>query len=582
MYSAAGATYGLSVSTTALNIGAHQSGASIRLHVDGAERARLTSSGLGIGTGTPGASLDVEGDAIVYGKLAVGTSTVASASLYGSWLGVCGGSILSIPRKLGNSSARQFVFRDVVSWGSSSGDFTGALVIETPIVSSKNQMDTYIIRGYNYGTSSLGEAAGAYECVIGAYAYDQANTGWYPPAGCGYRISGRSPFNTVRLTTLATAGAAGKNVIVLGDVNTRWRHPYITVDVITGYQDNSVTYGSEIPGGWSAGVSTNLSACGFTANAGVPVYTFPQMNSGLVCGLCGSHGVGVTGPVGVLEVSRRIYGVSPTNVAGFTSMNNLSVYNLVLDGFSQNGSGNTPNYNGNGIAFAARDSSSTLPFAAIYIGGRGSGSCMNFALSTTYAQGLTAPVMTLFNNHVGIGVTTPTGLGNTASLDVLGIVKSNTIAFNMRATTLNHHVVPANTTTGSIGLTYDSSLVSSPYASPSTGFFTAPVSGLYEIRFASLCTKGVTTGAGGTTYVQVYFTKTGFTQVGSYAITPNPFVTSQGNDGYQMVYLNDIVSLTAGETVGVNAQVRSGPNVTGVGVFRGQYNSFSGRYIGRE
>jgi len=581
MYSGAGATYGLSVSTSALNIGAHQSGASIRLHVDGAERARLTSSGLGIGTGTPGASLDVRGDGIVYGKLSVGTYTVAPASLYGSWLGVCGGSMLSVPRKLGTAAGRQFVFRDVISWGGGN-DFTGALVIETPIVSNKNQMDTYIIRGYNYGISGQGEAAGAYECVIGAYAYDLVSAGWYAPAGCGYRISGRSPFDTVRLTTLATAGAAGKNVIVLGDVNTRWRHPYITVDVITGYQDNTVTYGSEIPGGWSAGVSTNLSACGFTANAGVPVYTFPQMNSGLVCGLCGSHGVGTTGPVGVLELSRRIYGVSPTNGAGFTSMNDLSVYNLVLDGFSQNGSGATPIYNGNGIAFAARDSNSTLPFAAIYIGGRGSGSCMNFALSTTYFQGLTAPVMTLHNNHVGIGITAPSGLGTTASIDVRGIVRSNTIAFSMVANSADHHVVPANTTTGSVGLTYDASNVSSPYANPSTGFFTAPVSGLYEVRCQALCTKGATTGAGGTTYVQLFFLKTGGTLVGTVAITPNPFVNTQGADSYQMLYLNDIVSLNAGQTLGVNVQARSALGVSGVGVYKGNYTSFSGRYLGRE
>lgn len=570
MYSAAGATYGLSVSQLALNIGAHQSGASIRLHVDGAERARLTSSGLGIGTGTPGASLDVEGDAIVYGKLSVGTFTVAPTALFGSWLGVCGGSILSIPRKLGNAAGRQFVFRDVISWGSSSGDFTGALVIEVPIVSNKNQMDTYIIRGYNYGTSSLGEAAGAYECVIGAYAYDHANTGWYAPAGCGYRISGRSPFNTVRLTTLATAGAAGKNVIVLGDVNTRWKHPNITVDVITGYQDNTVTYGSEIPGGWSAGVSTNLSLCGFTANLGVPVYTFPQMNSGLVCGLCGSHGVGTTGPVGVLELSRRIYGVTPTNVAGFTSMNDLSVYNLVLDGYSQHGSGATPNYNGNGIAFAARDSSSTLPFAAIYIGGRGSGSCMNFALSSTYAQGLTAPVMTLHNNRVGIGITAPE-----STLHVQGAVKR-----------LDPYVCAGRAFNGSLQITGNpafghgnrplvgygfTSGPANPYGFETYpgswntyGYFKSPLEGItrYSVEFDQLC--GTTLAS---QYVSFRFMKNiaGATPSASNAtgITVGPeFYSSRQaaalSNGFVMASGKIGVTLAQNETIGLVAYNGSG------------------------
>ena len=574
MYSGAGATYGLSVSDSALNIGANQSGASIRLHVDSAERARLTASGLGIGTSAPGASFDVEGSAIVAGPLSVNSTGLLPFSTV---FGVSGGSNLYVPSKLGPGQ-QQYCFEKAMSWASNSADFNGALVIELPASTTSNgQMDTFIIRGYDYGRPSSGEGGGAWECVIGGYIYSAAASGWYAPAGSGYYINGRAPFTTVRLTSLAAAGTAGRPVIVLGNTNTNWRYPRLVMDVITGYLANSSSYGS----GWSAGISTNLSTCGFTANAGVPEYTFPQLNTGLVAGLCGSHGIGTTGPTGVLEISRRIFGVSPTNTSGFTAMNDLKVYNLVLDGFSQNGSGNIPVYNGNGIAFAARDTS-VSPLAAIYVGGRASGSCLNFALSSTYAQGLTAPVMTLFNNHVGIGITAPSGLGATASLEVRGIVKSNTISFSMIANTANHLVIGANIITGSTGLTYDASTVSSPYASPSTGFFTAPVDGLYQLQCQALCTKGVTTGGGGTTYVQLYFTKTGFTQVGTYAITPNPFVTSQGADSYQMLYLNDIVSLSAGQTVGVNAQVRTGLNVTGTGVYKGNYTSFSGRYIGRE
>ena len=80
MFSAAGATYGLSVSTQALNIGANQSGASIRLHVDSAERARLTASGLGIFTTTPGASLDVNGGVKATSLAITGKATSASTA----------------------------------------------------------------------------------------------------------------------------------------------------------------------------------------------------------------------------------------------------------------------------------------------------------------------------------------------------------------------------------------------------------------------------------------------------------------------------------------------------------------------
>lgn len=101
---------------------------------------------------------------------------------------------------------------------------------------------------------------------------------------------------------------------------------------------------------------------------------------------------------------------------------------------------------------------------------------------------------------------------------------------------------------------------------PSTYKFTAPVNGIYQFQ-AHLRADGV----GTTTYSYIFFGKNGSTVSGPLNIVGNGVSTN-----YQSYIITDILSLTAGDTIGVYANFQGDTSVT---LYQGQ-STFSGFLIG--
>ena len=93
----------------------------------------------------------------------------------------------------------------------------------------------------------------------------------------------------------------------------------------------------------------------------------------------------------------------------------LSKCGLVLES-TLNGIGD-PKY-GPGV-FWKSTANNSIPFAGMFVGGRASGTCINFATSTTYANGINKIAMTVTDGKVGIGKTGPS-----VALDVVGQINA--------------------------------------------------------------------------------------------------------------------------------------------------------------
>ncbi len=113
-------------------------------------------------------------------------------------------------------------YRNVAHLSSSGDPVTGTLKITLPFLFPRS-MISVTIRGYDYSGGNDGKT---WLVRTGGYAY--RNGVWYHYFA---RIEGPSPFSTVRL-----ANDGSNNVILLGDINTDWRHPKIVIsDILVGY-----------------------------------------------------------------------------------------------------------------------------------------------------------------------------------------------------------------------------------------------------------------------------------------------------------------------------------------------------------
>ena len=151
----------------------------------------------------------------------------------------------------------------------------------------------------------------------------------------------------------------------------------------------------------------------------------------------GLVGVGTNNPVSKLHIK-----IPSGGGTSLSDMNLLSNYSLVLDATAAVGSGSTPGYNSAGIAFAATSQNATQPFASIFYGGQANGGSLNFATSTTYANGLNNINMCMHNGLVGIGTVSPASplhikadtLGSIEQLRLEGIGTQSFMRFNIGGT----------------------------------------------------------------------------------------------------------------------------------------------------
>ena len=86
--------------------------------------------------------------------------------------------------------------------------------------------------------------------------------------------------------------------------------------------------------------------------------------------------------------------------------------------WTANSTGTSPLY---GPGMWWKSSSSTNNLAGIFVGGRGLGTCINFATSTSYGSGINKIGMTITDGKVGIGTTGPA-----VALDIVGEARSST------------------------------------------------------------------------------------------------------------------------------------------------------------
>jgi hypothetical protein len=122
-------------------------------------------------------------------------------------------------------------------------------------------------------------------------------------------------------------------------------------------------------------------------------------------------GVGTFYPTTTLHIYKNTV---EATAGGLTA--SIAKSGLVLE-TPLNGTGN-PVY-GPGL-FWKSSTISGYPLAGIFVGGRQLGSCINFATSTTYANGINKIGMTITDGKVGIGTTGPS-----VALDIVGEARAS-------------------------------------------------------------------------------------------------------------------------------------------------------------
>ena len=208
---------------------------------------------VGIGSTSPGASLDVHGGGI-------------QTSINGT----------------------DYINRDVVQWyPGGSGMATGTMKITMPKGWSTTMMRV-VISGYDYTSTT-----GAWQVVVSGYNYAGTTSWWNPSA----EVYGRPPFSSVRLGYDGTY-----NVILLGTTSTSWSYPQVNVtEVLTGFNNNS---------GWASGwtISVVSSESGLSAIS-TPTMTSWLNNANSMTYSAGNVGIGTTSPSYLLHVNGTAYAV---------------------------------------------------------------------------------------------------------------------------------------------------------------------------------------------------------------------------------------------------------------------------------
>jgi hypothetical protein len=165
------------------------------------------------------------------------------------------------------------------------------------------------------------------------------------------------------------------------------------------------------------------------------------------------------------------------------------------------------------------------------------------------------------NGSVGVGFTAPG-----VSLDVNGVIRGRTPAFSVSRSTAT-----TQTANGTIIWNTEYTDTSGSFDT-TTGLFTAPFDGTYEFSFAIFTNLNFATAS---SYAYYRFIKNG-TQTGPIFHSPNNSTNTTNNINYVTVPGTIILTLAAGDTIGVYGTF----NGSGA-VYGSAYHSFTGKLIGR-
>ena len=185
--------------------------------------------------------------------------------------------------------------------------------------------------------------------------------------------------------------------------------------------------------GATVGLKLEYSASGDVANIQAYDYTGAGTGKNLVLNGQGANvGIGAVSnaPVSTLHIYKNTIENSAGGLTG-----SLAKAGIVLES-TLSGLGTGVTY-GPGL-FWKTTTNATLPMAGIFVGGRGSGTCINLATSTAYASGINKIVMTLHDGKVGIGTTGPS-----VALDIVGEARASigtTGGSNAKALTTKDYV----------------------------------------------------------------------------------------------------------------------------------------------
>lgn len=257
LYDSNAVQYGLGVSNFALNIAAHQSGASIRLHTADAERMRIDGDG--------------------------NVSIRSTGSVNNLPLNVEGG--VTLRPKNRNGSLHAYVTSTHLNVAAFCGAVSevGVIALRLPVVpSGGNGGLRFRIRGLEMSTGSTTKTTWALDYTV------YLNSGAYVSGANAATFQGLPPFFRVRIMDDGTY-----KYLFLGETTTRWSYPLLTLDVDVF---------------WSGERNLDVNTCTWsvvTNEAGYSLFhashTLPIDN---VFPVSGNVGIGTAAPTSGLVVAR--------------------------------------------------------------------------------------------------------------------------------------------------------------------------------------------------------------------------------------------------------------------------------------